>query len=122
VAANVPVQAPGRGLTQERLHFQTAVPRLDGTPRADDLGDATAGGGGGGCQRLAGPKGAGDKGAAGARLAIQLAGDSDEMVARHKLLTGPRCDGESIGKVHSFVHALHTDRHDVAGPHQRPHL
>ncbi len=35
------------------------------------------------------------------------------MVARHKLLTDPRCDGESIGKVHSVVHALHTDRHDV---------
>ncbi|MGI8562512.1 MAG: ABC transporter ATP-binding protein [Candidatus Dormibacter sp.] len=41
---------------------------------------------------------------------VQLAGDTDEMVARHKLLTGPRCDGESVGKVHSVVQALHTDR------------
>ncbi len=41
---------------------------------------------------------------------VQLAGDTDEMVARHKRLTGPRCDGESIGRVHSVVQALHTDR------------
>jgi S-DNA-T family DNA segregation ATPase FtsK/SpoIIIE len=37
VASNVPVAAPGRGLTPEKLHFQTAVPRIDGKTNALDF-------------------------------------------------------------------------------------
>lgn len=33
VALNVPVKAPGRGLTPERLHFLAALPRIDGDQR-----------------------------------------------------------------------------------------
>ncbi|WP_037917619.1 type VII secretion protein EccC [Actinacidiphila yeochonensis] len=41
-AAGVP-KVPGRGLTDEHLHFLTALPRLDGDPRAETLTDgATA--------------------------------------------------------------------------------
>ncbi|AEW96872.1 MULTISPECIES: type VII secretion protein EccC [Streptomycetaceae] len=39
-AVNVPVGAPGRGLTPERLHFLTALPRVDGA--ADPAGSAEA--------------------------------------------------------------------------------
>jgi S-DNA-T family DNA segregation ATPase FtsK/SpoIIIE len=42
VAGNVPVGAPGRGMTAERLHFMAALPRIDGTPRAEDLADGSA--------------------------------------------------------------------------------
>ncbi|MGW7622183.1 type VII secretion protein EccCa [Streptomyces antimycoticus] len=43
VAANVPVGAPGRGLTPEKLHFLGGLPRIDGTSgNADDLAEATA--------------------------------------------------------------------------------
>jgi S-DNA-T family DNA segregation ATPase FtsK/SpoIIIE len=42
-AANVPVDRPGRGLTQEKLHFQVALPRVDGIQSADGLGDALSG-------------------------------------------------------------------------------
>jgi len=37
VAASVPEDAPGRGLTSEELHFQTALPRLDGRNDEEDL-------------------------------------------------------------------------------------
>ncbi|WP_425547152.1 type VII secretion protein EccCa [Actinocorallia aurantiaca] len=37
LAANVPEDTPGRGLTREGLHFLTALPRLDGVQDADDL-------------------------------------------------------------------------------------
>lgn len=38
-AATVP-KIPGRGITDQRLHYLTAVPRLDGVPGAADLADA----------------------------------------------------------------------------------
>ncbi|MDX3850302.1 type VII secretion protein EccCa [Streptomyces sp. AK02-01A] len=42
-AATVP-RLPGRGLTREgKLHYLTALPRIDGTERADDLSDGVAG-------------------------------------------------------------------------------
>ncbi|MDQ6948954.1 MAG: ABC transporter ATP-binding protein [Actinomycetota bacterium] len=41
---------------------------------------------------------------------VQVAGDTEEILARHKLLTAPRCDVEAIAKVHSVVQARHTDR------------
>ncbi|MFI7490312.1 type VII secretion protein EccCb [Micromonospora echinaurantiaca] len=41
-AANVPEAAPGRGLTRDRLHFLTALSRLDGKHSVDDLAEATA--------------------------------------------------------------------------------
>jgi DNA segregation ATPase FtsK/SpoIIIE, S-DNA-T family len=37
VASNVPVGVPGRGLIPEKLHFQAAVPRIDGKISALDL-------------------------------------------------------------------------------------
>lgn len=37
IAGNVPVGAPGRGLMREKLHFQTAVPRIDGKINIVDL-------------------------------------------------------------------------------------
>jgi DNA segregation ATPase FtsK/SpoIIIE, S-DNA-T family len=39
-AANVPAGAPGRGLTLERLHFQAALPRIDGQASATGLQEA----------------------------------------------------------------------------------
>ncbi|RZU53460.1 S-DNA-T family DNA segregation ATPase FtsK/SpoIIIE [Krasilnikovia cinnamomea] len=38
-AANVP-DVPGRGLTRDGFHFLSALPRLDGLARTDDLADA----------------------------------------------------------------------------------
>ena len=42
VAANVPQGVPGRGQTPEKLHFMTAVPRIDGVSSDEELSDATA--------------------------------------------------------------------------------
>jgi DNA segregation ATPase FtsK/SpoIIIE, S-DNA-T family len=39
-AANVPVGVPGRGLGLDRLHFQTALPRIDGQAGAAGLQEA----------------------------------------------------------------------------------
>ncbi|MGI8609791.1 MAG: ABC transporter ATP-binding protein [Candidatus Dormibacteria bacterium] len=44
---------------------------------------------------------------------VQVAGETDEILARHKLLTGPRCDGQAIARVHSVVQARHTERQTV---------
>ncbi|MFD2420688.1 type VII secretion protein EccCa [Amycolatopsis pigmentata] len=40
LAAKVP-QIPGRGITPDRLHFLTALPRIDGSTTTDDLAEAT---------------------------------------------------------------------------------
>ncbi len=40
LAMNVPERSPGRGLTRDGLHFQTALPRIDGQPSVDGLPDA----------------------------------------------------------------------------------
>ncbi|MED7954838.1 type VII secretion protein EccCa [Kitasatospora sp. NPDC058201] len=42
VAQNVPA-VPGRGVTADRLHFLTGLPRLDGSSAVDDLRDGVAG-------------------------------------------------------------------------------
>ena len=39
VAALVPVGRPGRGLVAGKLHFLSALPRIDGDPSAETLGD-----------------------------------------------------------------------------------
>ena len=39
LAANVPEDSPGRGLTKDGLHFLAALPRIDGRPAVSDLGD-----------------------------------------------------------------------------------
>ncbi|MBS2545726.1 type VII secretion protein EccCa [Catenulispora sp. NL8] len=39
-AADVPTVA-GRGLTEDRMHFLTALPRADGRPSAEDVGEGT---------------------------------------------------------------------------------
>ncbi|WP_405104061.1 type VII secretion protein EccCb [Micromonospora sp. NBC_01412] len=41
VAATVPA-IPGRGITTDRQHFLTALPRIDGYPGTEDLAEATA--------------------------------------------------------------------------------
>jgi S-DNA-T family DNA segregation ATPase FtsK/SpoIIIE len=38
-ALNVPQNSPGRGLTRDKLHFLSAIPRLDGSQHVDDLSD-----------------------------------------------------------------------------------
>ncbi|MBP0452907.1 type VII secretion protein EccCa [Kitasatospora sp. RG8] len=40
-AAKVP-KVPGRGLTEDQMHFLTALPRLDGNSGTDDLGEGVA--------------------------------------------------------------------------------
>jgi S-DNA-T family DNA segregation ATPase FtsK/SpoIIIE len=42
VAANVPAGMPGRGLSPDRLHLMTALPRIDGSSTLEDLSTATA--------------------------------------------------------------------------------
>ena len=39
-AANVPTGTPGRGLSRDKLHFLSALPRIDGKVGDDDLPDA----------------------------------------------------------------------------------
>ncbi|MEV0153096.1 type VII secretion protein EccCa [Micromonospora sp. NPDC050686] len=40
-ASNVPEKSPGRGLTRDKLHFLTAVSRIDGKRDIDDLTEAS---------------------------------------------------------------------------------
>jgi S-DNA-T family DNA segregation ATPase FtsK/SpoIIIE len=42
VAVNVPEGSPGRGLSPDKLHFLSALPRIDGVQTVDDLGDGVA--------------------------------------------------------------------------------
>jgi S-DNA-T family DNA segregation ATPase FtsK/SpoIIIE len=41
-AINVPDRSPGRGLTPAKLHFLVGLPRIDSTPRADNLAEGVA--------------------------------------------------------------------------------
>jgi S-DNA-T family DNA segregation ATPase FtsK/SpoIIIE len=41
-AVNVPVRHPGRGLSPEKLHFLSALPRIDGQASAHDLSEGVA--------------------------------------------------------------------------------
>jgi ABC-2 type transport system ATP-binding protein len=40
----------------------------------------------------------------------QLAGPIDEIVASHRLLTGPRSDASSVSRIHDVVRESHTER------------
>jgi ABC-2 type transport system ATP-binding protein len=40
----------------------------------------------------------------------QLAGPIDEILASHRLLTGPRGDASSVGRIHDVVRESHTER------------
>jgi ABC-2 type transport system ATP-binding protein len=40
----------------------------------------------------------------------QLAGAIDEILAGHRLLTGPRCDPAAVARVHEVIRATHTER------------
>jgi S-DNA-T family DNA segregation ATPase FtsK/SpoIIIE len=42
VAVNVPTGSPGRGLAPQKLHFLSALPRLDGHASSEDLGAGVA--------------------------------------------------------------------------------
>ncbi|MFI6208709.1 type VII secretion protein EccCa [Streptomyces sp. NPDC051041] len=42
VAVNVPTGVPGRGQVPQKLHFMTAMPRIDSSSDAESLSDATA--------------------------------------------------------------------------------
>jgi S-DNA-T family DNA segregation ATPase FtsK/SpoIIIE len=41
-AANVPAGKPGRGLSPDKLHFLSALPRIDGDPSSETLSDGVA--------------------------------------------------------------------------------
>ncbi|WP_116041411.1 type VII secretion protein EccCa [Amycolatopsis palatopharyngis] len=42
VAVNVPAGRPGRGLTRDKLHMLTGLPRIDGSSDAEDVGSGVA--------------------------------------------------------------------------------
>jgi ABC-2 type transport system ATP-binding protein len=44
------------------------------------------------------------------RARVQLAGDIDEIVAAHRLLTGPRCDPAVVARVEAILQQSHTER------------
>jgi len=41
---------------------------------------------------------------------VQLAGEIDEILRRHKLLVGPRADPTAVASVHNIIEASHTPR------------
>ena len=41
---------------------------------------------------------------------VQLAGPIDEIVASHRLLTGPRTDPDAVARMHDVVRESHTER------------
>ena len=41
---------------------------------------------------------------------VQLAGPIDEIVASHRLLTGPRTDPAAVARVHDVIRESHTER------------
>jgi ABC-2 type transport system ATP-binding protein len=41
---------------------------------------------------------------------VQLTGSIDEILASHRVLTGPRCDPATVARVHSVIHESHTER------------
>jgi ABC-2 type transport system ATP-binding protein len=41
---------------------------------------------------------------------VQLAGDSEELLATHRMFVGARDHAESLGHVHSVVNASYTER------------
>ena len=41
---------------------------------------------------------------------VQLAGPIDEVVASHRLLTGPRTDSTAVARVHAVIRESHTER------------
>jgi ABC-2 type transport system ATP-binding protein len=45
-----------------------------------------------------------------ARAQVRLAGPIEEIVGRHRLLTGPRTDSGSVARVHDIVGESHTER------------
>ena len=45
-----------------------------------------------------------------ARSKVRLSGDIDEVLARHRILTGPRCDPRSVARIHDVVHESHAER------------
>jgi ABC-2 type transport system ATP-binding protein len=45
-----------------------------------------------------------------AQGAVQLNGSIEEIVASHRLLTGPRSDGASVARIHDVIRESHTER------------
>jgi ABC-2 type transport system ATP-binding protein len=41
---------------------------------------------------------------------VQLAGAIEDVVASHRLLTGPRTDGGTVGRMHDVIRESHTER------------
>jgi ABC-2 type transport system ATP-binding protein len=44
------------------------------------------------------------------RARTQLAGPIDDLVAAHRLLTGPRSDPATVARVHQVIRESHTER------------
>jgi ABC-2 type transport system ATP-binding protein len=41
---------------------------------------------------------------------LQLAGEIDQVVATHKLLTGPRADPAAVARIHNIIQSRHSER------------
>jgi len=41
-AMNVPIESPGRGITPDKMHMLTGLPRVDGRPEVSDLAEGVA--------------------------------------------------------------------------------
>ncbi|HEY8778327.1 MAG TPA: ABC transporter ATP-binding protein [Solirubrobacterales bacterium] len=53
---------------------------------------------------------------------IQLAGPIAEIVASHRLLTGPRSDAASVARVHDVIRESHTERQTTLLVHANGHV
>ena len=52
----------------------------------------------------------------------QLVGPLDEIVASHRLLTGPRDDGDAVARVHDVIRTSHTTRQTTLLVRARGHV
>jgi ABC-2 type transport system ATP-binding protein len=56
------------------------------------------------------------------RAEVQLAGPIEDIVAEHRVLTGPRSDPTAVGRVHSVIRASHTERQTMVVVRANGHL
>jgi ABC-2 type transport system ATP-binding protein len=57
-----------------------------------------------------------------ARSEVQLSAPIDDIVAEHRVLTGPRSDPSAVGRVHSVIRASHTERQTTLMVRANGHL
>jgi ABC-2 type transport system ATP-binding protein len=56
------------------------------------------------------------------RSEVQLAAPIEDIVAEHRVLTGPRSDPTAVGRVHSVIRASHTERQTMLVVRANGHL